>query len=337
MSRYDRQSRIKQWNQTSITNSKAILIGAGALGCVAGVNLALAGVGEIVLIDMDTVAVSNLNRQLLFRDEHVGEEKALVAADALHQMNPTITVTGLTRRVEHVPKTTFQPSKQGQKVVVVDGLDNFDTRRWVNSFCVNAKLPLISGGMYGFLGNVQVILPGRTPCLECQPLIPEKQLQKACTPPGKRRREAAKQREKDEDPLPAVSSITTIIGGLMTQEYFKLVIDEASVTTEYIFYDGLSQSFHLIPLAIRPDCIVCSSRYRLDGIPFGTDPEETLEMLSVKIALLLDAEAPEIVHKGVTLTKYDTTIKKLFKDGDVIYAVARNLPNPRKFQLQFHR
>ncbi|MHA1448719.1 MAG: HesA/MoeB/ThiF family protein [Candidatus Hodarchaeales archaeon] len=335
-SRYDRQERVENWDQEKILSSKVILIGAGALGCVAGLNLAAMGIGNIVVIDLDTVETSNLSRQFLFRDEHVGQEKAIVAANGLRKMNPDIKIEGISSRVQDVPLRVFKPINERQQVVLLDGLDNFETRRWVNSLAVNNNLPLVSGGMYGHYGNLQVIIPGHTPCLECQPLIPERVLQKACTRPGQRR-----QPELDtEEIIPSLASVSSVIGGLMSQEAIKIILNggnhHENILSEYLFWDGLTQNFVKIPLAKREDCVVCSSKFRLKGIPFTVTKEDTVKDLLDRVVLQFMVENIELVHAAKTLDPSDRkTLAEIMEDSSLVYVNSNDLPGPIKLKLEF--
>jgi len=171
------------------------------------VFLALMGVGKLILVDMDTVELSNLNRQLLFTEKDIDEYKARVAAEKLREINPNVYVIDRNESLVNVPRRYFEESD-----VIVDGLDNFEARRWLNSVCVGLNKPLVHGGMYGWYGNVQVVIPYVTPCLDCQPLLPRERFQKSCTPPGKKR-------EKVEPPkFPGVSTISAVLSGIQAQE-----------------------------------------------------------------------------------------------------------------------
>lgn len=129
-------------------------------------NLALLGVKDIELIDLDTIDVSNLNRQFLFRPEHVGHSKAIVAAKAAIGFNPDINVKAFHANVKN---HEFNVNYISQFDVVLNALDNVDARRHVNRLCLAAKVPLFDSGTTGYLGQVVPILKGYTSCYECFP------------------------------------------------------------------------------------------------------------------------------------------------------------------------
>ncbi|KAJ6671409.1 SUMO-ACTIVATING ENZYME SUBUNIT [Salix viminalis] len=117
-------------------------------------------------IDMDTIEVSNLNRQFLFRQSHVGQSKAKVARDAVLRFRPHISITPYHANVKD---SDFNVNFFKQFNVVLNGLDNLDARRHVNRLCLAAEVPLVESGTTGFLGQVTVHVKGKTECYECQP------------------------------------------------------------------------------------------------------------------------------------------------------------------------
>ncbi|QCD85533.1 ubiquitin-like 1-activating enzyme E1 B [Vigna unguiculata] len=142
------------------------MVGAGGIGCELLKTLALSGFPDIHIIDMDTIEVSNLNRQFLFRQSHVGQSKAKVARDAVLKFRPHINITPYHANVKD-PEFNVDFFKQFN--VVLNGLDNLDARRHVNRLCLAANVPLVESGTTGFLGQVTIHVKGRTECYECQP------------------------------------------------------------------------------------------------------------------------------------------------------------------------
>ncbi|XP_020520010.1 SUMO-activating enzyme subunit 2 isoform X2 [Amborella trichopoda] len=115
---------------------------------------------------MDTIEVSNLNRQFLFRQCHVGQSKAKVAREAVLKFRPNINITA---HHANVKNSEFNVDFFKQFNVVLNGLDNLDARRHVNRLCLAAGVPLVESGTTGFLGQVTVHVKGQTECYECQP------------------------------------------------------------------------------------------------------------------------------------------------------------------------
>ncbi|KAJ7978490.1 SUMO-activating enzyme subunit 2 [Quillaja saponaria] len=148
-----------------VKGAKVLMVGAGGIGCELLKTLALSGFQDIHIIDMDTIEVSNLNRQFLFRQSHVGQSKAKVARDAVLKFRPHISITPYHANVKD-PDFNVDFFKQFN--VVLNGLDNLDARRHVNRLCLAADVPLVESGTTGFLGQVTVHVKGRTECYECQ-------------------------------------------------------------------------------------------------------------------------------------------------------------------------
>ncbi|ODN83059.1 hypothetical protein L202_01284 [Cryptococcus amylolentus CBS 6039] len=151
------------------TKSKILVIGAGGLGCEILQNLALSGFNDIHVIDMDTIDISNLNRQFLFRESDVGKSKALCAAEFVMKRVPGCKVTPYHGKIQDHPTSYYATFD-----IVVAGLDSISARRWINATLVQMAQddgellkPLIDGGTEGFKGQARVILPTVSSCYEC--------------------------------------------------------------------------------------------------------------------------------------------------------------------------
>eukprot|EP00249_Psilotum_nudum_P016082 c25648_g1_i1 orf=404-2404(-) len=150
----------------AIEKAKVLMVGAGGIGCELLKTLVLTGFKDIHVIDLDTIEVSNLNRQFLFRQRHVGQSKAKVAQEAVLKFKPDVNIVAYHANVKNAE---FNVDFFKQFHVVLNGLDNLDARRHVNRLCLAAGVPLIESGTTGYLGQVTVHVKGRTECYECQP------------------------------------------------------------------------------------------------------------------------------------------------------------------------
>jgi len=148
-----------------IHSAKLLVVGAGGIGCELLKNLVLAGFQDIEVLDLDTIDVSNLNRQFLFRRQHVDRPKAEVAAEAVRQFRPKARVVA---HHGNVKSAEYGVPFVSRFDVVVNALDNLDARRHVNRLCLAAERPLLEAGSTGHLGQVTVIMKGETECFECQ-------------------------------------------------------------------------------------------------------------------------------------------------------------------------
>ncbi|EME38279.1 hypothetical protein DOTSEDRAFT_75744 [Dothistroma septosporum NZE10] len=155
----------------TLSKIKVLVIGAGGLGCEILKNLALSGFKSIDVIDMDTIDVSNLNRQFLFRQSDVGQPKATVAANFVMKRVPGCQINAYVGKIQDKDEDYYM-----QFNMVVCGLDSIEARRWINATLVGmvdpenqeSLKPLIDGGTEGFKGQSRVILPTMTSCIECQ-------------------------------------------------------------------------------------------------------------------------------------------------------------------------
>ncbi|KAK4204740.1 putative ubiquitin-activating enzyme E1-like protein [Triangularia verruculosa] len=151
---------------TEAKSSRVLMVGAGGIGCELLKNLVLTGFGETHIVDLDTIDLSNLNRQFLFRQEHIKKSKALVAAEAAQKFNPNVKIVPYHANIKD-PR--FNVEWFSSFRIVFNALDNLEARRHVNKMCLAADVPLIESGTTGFNGQVQVIKKGVTACYDCTP------------------------------------------------------------------------------------------------------------------------------------------------------------------------
>ncbi|KAL8644855.1 MAG: hypothetical protein Q9226_007562 [Calogaya cf. arnoldii] len=160
--RYYRQSLGAMYGR--IKQSRVLMVGAGGIGCELLKNLVLTGFGEIHIVDLDTIDLSNLNRQFLFRHEHIKKSKALVAKESAGKFNPHIKLEAYHANIKD---PQFNIDWFASFELVFNALDNIDARRHVNKMCLAANVPLIESGTTGFNGQVQVIIKGKSECYDC--------------------------------------------------------------------------------------------------------------------------------------------------------------------------
>jgi len=242
--RYSRQilfPQIGAEGQKRLSSSAVIIIGAGALGTVTANNLARAGIGRIKIIDRDLVELDNLQRQILYDESDVKQRlpKAIAAVERLKKINSSIR---LESEVCDVTARNIERLIDGFNLVL-DALDNLETRFLVNDACIKKGIPWIYAAVLGSFGMTMNIIPGKTACLRC--LIEETPL------PGTM---------PTCDTVGVVNTVPNIIASLQSTEAIKILIGSPEVSQAFTYVDAWNQSFKQIDLKHRTDCITCAGK-----------------------------------------------------------------------------
>lgn len=164
--RYSRQMALKELSvegYETISKSSVCVVGVGATGSPVADLFVRAGIGNIKLIDGDTVDISNLHRQLLFSEEDVGKKKVEAAKKRLTAVNSGCSIHAVDAFLD---KENVSELLHGCHIVI-DGTDNMETRRIINKYCVDRKIPWIFVSSIGTVAQVKAVLPGETACLDC--------------------------------------------------------------------------------------------------------------------------------------------------------------------------
>ena len=224
--------------QDRLLASRALIVGAGGLGCPAALYMAAAGVGTLVIVDDDEVDLTNLQRQVLHRQHSVGRAKVESAREALHDINPGIEVIALrTRLAGDALREQVEAAD-----VVLDCSDNFATRHAINRACVAARTPLVSGAAIRFDGQVSVFDSRSVdaPCYHC--LFPE----------------GGDADEVRCAVMGVFAPLTGIIGSMQAAEALKLLAHTGqSLAGRLLLLDALGMEWRSITLPRDPGCAVC--------------------------------------------------------------------------------
>ena len=151
-------------DRARVARARVLAVGAGGIGCELLKTLALHGFENITTMDLDTIDVSNLNRQFLFRKRHVGMSKAEVARESVMKFQPRATIDATRANVK---EARFDKEYFKSFDVVLNGLDNLEARRHVNRLCLAAEVPLVESGTTGYKGQVTVHERRTCACFEC--------------------------------------------------------------------------------------------------------------------------------------------------------------------------
>jgi molybdopterin-synthase adenylyltransferase len=226
--------------QQAILDSRVLIVGAGGLGSPAAMYLASAGVGTIILADGDTVDLTNLQRQILHRNDSVGRFKAESGRDTLATLNPEITTIALPQRLEGA----LLDAHVSEADVVLDCCDNFATRHAINRACVKHRKPLVSGAAVRFDGQLSVfdLRQDSNPCYHC--LFPDG--------------------EDVEETRCAVMGIfaplTGIVGSLQAAEALKLIAGCGEpLVGKLLLINALDMSLRTMRYTKDDGCAVCGA------------------------------------------------------------------------------
>ncbi len=161
--RYTRHRLISGWSQERLAAATVLVVGAGALGNEVLKNLALIGVGHLLIVDMDRVEILNLSRTVLFDETVIGEPKAQAAVRAIKRLNPAIRSTALNGDL----RFALGLGRLHRCTLALGCLDNQGARSVLSRKCILARVPLLDAGMWAFGGEVRALLTVKDPCFDC--------------------------------------------------------------------------------------------------------------------------------------------------------------------------
>ena len=225
--------------QEALTQSHALIVGAGGLGAPSALYMAAGGVGMLTVCDFDVVDLTNLQRQIIHTTQSVGINKAVSAKQTLQAINPEVVVNTVQEK-----STEAAMSKLVKEAdVVLDCSDNFATRYALNRLCFEYEKPLVSGAAIGFEGQVTVydFRHPKSPCYHC--LFPDdgSETDMRCSENG------------------VFSPLVGIIGTTQAAEAMKLLMNiGTSLEGRLMLLDALNMEWRTIKLSKDPACKVCA-------------------------------------------------------------------------------
>jgi len=290
--RYSRQvifPGIGKDGQEKLARSTVVVIGCGALGTVSATALARAGVGRLRIIDRDFIEYHNLQRQILFDEEDVKQQipKAIAAERHLSAINSTIVVEGEVADVNH---RNIERLSEGADLIV-DGLDNLETRYLINDVSLKRDVPWIYGAAVSSYGMMMAVIPGRTPCLRCLfPSLPPAGQGGTCDTAG------------------VVNAAPMAIGALQAAEAVKVLLGVEPMGL--ISLDVWSGQFNRLDVDSRPspDCPACHGLYEFLDARFG-----------VRTTSLCGQNAVQIMGAADARLSFDEMAPRLRPSGQVAY------------------
>ena len=332
--RYSRQRLLPQIGtegQRRLNESRAVIVGLGAMGSVAATLLVRAGIGDVVLIDRDLVELHNLQRQILYSEEDVDRPKAVAAAEALKEINSTIRITLHTKDLN---MTNAEKLLAGADLVL-DGTDNLQTRFLINDVCVKNGIPWVYAGAVSTGGMVMPVLPGRGPCFRCLvPELPGPGLLQTCDVAG------------------ILNTAPAFIASLECTLAIQILTNQLSTADETVYLvhaDPWNQSFDRIAVRKRSECPCCGKGRRdfLDATArelitslCGRDAIQITPVSAMEISL--EDLGRRLVRLGeVRGTKYMLTFRTgtealtVFRDGRAIIQGTKDEAKARSLYARY--
>ena len=273
--RYSRQiilPGIGQEGQKKLGKSYVVIIGCGALGTVIATSLVRAGVGKVKIVDRDFIEYHNLQRQVIFTEEDIIAElpKAIAAERHLRKVNSSIEVEGVVADVNYANIERLVVGAD----LILDGLDNLETRLLINDVSSRHKIPWVYGGAISSSGMTMNIIPDETPCFRCLWPNPTGQgIAMTCDTAG------------------VISPAPFIIGSLQTVEAMKILIGAEEINRDLIMIDVWKGGFDRINIGRRVDCPACRGEYEFLEARFGT---RTTSLCGQNAVQVLNPETSEV-------------------------------------------
>ena len=238
-------SLISWWEREKVAKAKVMVVDAGALGNEVIKNLVLMGIGNLFIVDFDTIEMANLSRSVLFRESDASRKKAEVAAARAKELNPNVNVQyfhgditnqlglGIFRRMD----------------VVIGCLDNREARLAVNRFCYWVNKPWVDGAIQEFLGLMRVFIPGEGACFECtltEQARKDLSLRYSCPLLARENVLLGK--------VPTTPTIASIIAGMQAQDALKIIHGKPVEAGKVVHFNGMTNEMHTTAYKPREDC-----------------------------------------------------------------------------------
>lgn len=267
--------------QEKLLQSRALIAGAGGLGCPVGIYLAACGVGLLGVVDHDSVELSNLQRQVAYSTSDVGSSKAEKLVNAMSALNPNLKYK--------VYKEKLNPKNISTVLcdydLVIDGTDNFESKFLIADACYLLKKPLLQGSVHQYHAMIMLAVPGKTPCYRCvfrRP--PDVGVLEPCSEAG------------------VLGVIAGMAGMIMATEAVKFLSGiGSSAEGTMLLYDGLNQEIRHIDTAFDEECPLCSKNATIKAIASeSTLPCSTIDT-AVEDGSITVTQAKKLLSAGALL------------------------------------
>lgn len=235
--RYRRQLMLEGFTpacQQKLRDSTALIAGIGGLGGTAALYLAVAGIGKMIFAHYGNLTLSNMNRQVLMKDDWIGKSRVVQARKSIKDINPEVEVEIYDERTS---EANVDKLLQGVRIAL-SARPTFHERRVLNESCVRNRIPLVEAAMDGMQGYLFNIIAGVTPCLSC--LYP------------------ADNPEWEELGFPVLGAVSGVLGCMMSIEAIKLLTGYGKpLHSQMLTFNTINMEFKKVNIRRDPDCPVC--------------------------------------------------------------------------------
>jgi len=301
--RYSRQTLFEGVGvegQRKLGNSRVVIIGCGALGTIIATTLVRAGVGRVRIIDRDFIEYDNLQRQILFDEDDIRNQlpKAIAAERHLKKVNSSVEIEGIVADVNYTNIERFIDGAD----LILDGLDNLETRFLINDACLKHNIPWVYGAAISSSGMTMTIIPHVTSCFRCVAVsqnIGSTIL--TCDTAG------------------VISPAPFIIGSFQSAEAMKILVGAKETNRDLITIDAWEGTFDRLKIAPREDCPACQGKYEFLEGEFGVRTTSLCGQNAVQVlnpeARHLSLEVLAARLKPVARVSYNEYMLRFTVDG----------------------
>ncbi len=289
--RYSRLRLIPWGEQERLKNAAGMVVGAGAIGNELIKNLALLGIGKILIFDMDAIESTNLTRSVLYRAKDVGRYKAQVAAERAMEINPDVKAKAFVCNIiDDLGLGVYR-----RMDVVLGGLDNREARLSINQSCYKVNRPWIDGAIEVLNGFARVFVPGQGACYECTMTETDWMLinkRKSCA--------LLTHEQMAEGKIPTTPTSSSVIAGIQVQEMLKLLHRDRNLPTlagKGFVFNGLTHDSYVVQYQEKPDCMshdlyekIVEKPWSVRSVTLGQILQELRQELGATAILELDRE-----------------------------------------------
>ncbi len=283
--RYGRLRLIPWWDQKRLAKAAVMVVGAGAIGNELIKNLALLGVGRILICDMDAIEHTNLTRAILFRLKDVGRYKAEVAAKRAMEINPDVKAKAFVSNIiDDIGLGVFS-----RMDVVLGGLDNREARLAINQYCFKVGKPWVDGAIEALDGIARVFVPPEGACYECTMTEADWKMinkRKSCA--------LLTNEQMAEGKIPTTPTSSSVIAGIEVQEMLKLLHRDRSLPTlagKGFVFCGMTHDSYVVEYQRKPGC--------MSHDPCGCVIEKPWSVTSMTVGELTEQVKSEFGEKAV--------------------------------------